>query len=769
MRRGVCLCLLFWTALPLAGQEIRSRPEAELRKEPIALGGGEVVTLLARWWRQGTAAGNIGDWYDNRDSEHSPLDIRQYPQLQKVHYTQEMKNAGAHWAGQTKALPIVLFGNSSTSAAVQTEGSNARQFYTSPIGLKILEQQYAKNNLYIYPEHHDHDPGRNGRGLGSDEGYGDLYPANTPYVIISQGSSFSDQPFMKAIPYVLAAFHPDVKTKLADNGMLMPTVQMIFRASNKHLKQGEYLTAKAHPSAFDAAWLDPVKMVKMAHDLRVDALPPLVRLKVVAEGQVRPGIDFFDPTDTEALGDTSSAIARLFRGKDLTRKMTVSAEASQDLGGKPLKFEWKVLRGDPLGIKITPKNAAGSVAEIEVTHPKRRPVAADSPLESSRVDIGIFAYNGVHWSAPAFVTWYSFDQEARTYDDQGRIRDIAYASGETRIVVKDWWKLLAKENERWFPPLSKEQKDVVAALKAERDRYLDGLKQALADAAADTKRLAELQADAVRLEGAAAALERKLAVAPETEKNALRIEQRKVNLEKVTTNNRIVELKLRLSRDEKVAQTIDDKQQKKFVETFGKSHLARLEQLSQSTLVDNADYKALAEQATAAQKAAVQNLADRLRQFEFKPEAGAKDRPLIDGPAAFDRELLAWLNAERLAQIAFPDTLHVQRLVNFVDYRLSLKRSWRDVYLYDPSGQYVGWARVEPGQQEPAYFTPDGLVIAERDELGRCRQAKKVNYSFSIDPTAADRFHLRWAATAAVLEYEYANPDDRRGRIKRAP
>ncbi len=40
------------------------------------------------------------------------------------------------------------------------------------------------------------------------DGYGDLYPTNTPYLIISQGSSGSDQPFMRAIPFTLAASAP---------------------------------------------------------------------------------------------------------------------------------------------------------------------------------------------------------------------------------------------------------------------------------------------------------------------------------------------------------------------------------------------------------------------------------------------------------------------------------------------------------------------------------------------------------------------------------
>src|SRR5204863_8237323 len=92
----------------------------------------------------------------------------------------------------------VTFGNSSTSAPAHLGGSNPRTAYTSARGLDMLYKQYRGNNLYIYPEHRDHDPGpprrmgenkkqsdhdagHNGRGVvRGEEGYGDLYPTNTP-------------------------------------------------------------------------------------------------------------------------------------------------------------------------------------------------------------------------------------------------------------------------------------------------------------------------------------------------------------------------------------------------------------------------------------------------------------------------------------------------------------------------------------------------------------------------------------------------------------
>src|SRR5271168_5202244 len=103
----------------------RAEPtDDELRKKPITTAGGEMGKLLNQWWKEGTAAGNVGDWYDNRDGEHSPLDLRPWPQLQKVIYSPDDIKSYRHWALQPRTLPHVTFGNSSTSAGPTTGGSN---------------------------------------------------------------------------------------------------------------------------------------------------------------------------------------------------------------------------------------------------------------------------------------------------------------------------------------------------------------------------------------------------------------------------------------------------------------------------------------------------------------------------------------------------------------------------------------------------------------------------------------------------------------------
>src|SRR4051812_32445067 len=112
MARALSMLILA-TSLSLAIARADGPSGEDLKKKPITTDGGEVGKLLTRWHKEGTAAGNVGDWYDNRDGEHSPLDLRPWPQLRKVHYTPQDIKLRRHWALQPRTLPHVVFGNSS--------------------------------------------------------------------------------------------------------------------------------------------------------------------------------------------------------------------------------------------------------------------------------------------------------------------------------------------------------------------------------------------------------------------------------------------------------------------------------------------------------------------------------------------------------------------------------------------------------------------------------------------------------------------------------
>jgi hypothetical protein len=391
----------------------RGSPDDRLSEEKPAVSGprriivahGRVGDLLRQWFKEGTAAGNYGDFYDNHDDDHSTLHHDQFPQLTRIAFAPAAKQRDLHRGLQRRFFYNgITFGNASMSnVGGPYWRSLPRLAYTDAHAMEILYAQYVGNHLYVYPEHQDHDRGHN----GVDGGYGDVYSANTPYVIIAQGSSGSDAPFVEAIACTLAAFRPEVKQWLAKNRALMPTLQMIFRLSNKHLVEpSDYLTGKAHPTVFDGRNIDTLHMIATAYRMRQDEVPPVIQLRVVRENTLVRGQDYFDVAPDEKLFDTPAAIARVSRSTQYMQHMIISAEANFDLNHRPLAWYWRVLRGDAERIKITPLNDDGSVVELQVPYHQRRLVEG-SDVFSNRVDIGAFVHNGQDYSAPSFITFFS--------------------------------------------------------------------------------------------------------------------------------------------------------------------------------------------------------------------------------------------------------------------------------------------------------------------------------------------------------------------------
>jgi hypothetical protein len=235
----------------------------------VSKGRDPASKLVNEWCRSGTAAGLDGVYYDNRDRKHSDLGISTYPQLQPITYSADEWNRKVDWGKQLRAHPgKVVIGNSSTASPANQAGSHQRMYYLHPKGLSFLYQQYRSSALYVYPEHRDHDPGTNG-----PDGYGDLYPANSPYLICSQGSSGSDKAFMHAFLKTIAAFPPQTRDLLKERGLLMPTLQAIFRRTYRAVKSpADYFTGTAHPSAFDGRLIDEVAMVKQANAMTVETI-----------------------------------------------------------------------------------------------------------------------------------------------------------------------------------------------------------------------------------------------------------------------------------------------------------------------------------------------------------------------------------------------------------------------------------------------------------------------------------------------------------------
>lgn len=752
-RFAAALCCLL--PAPVAFAQEGKTPE-DLKSLPITTAGGKVGDLLRQWWKEGTAAGNVGDFYDNRDGAHSDLDTKPYPQLQRIVYTPDEIKLRVHWAAARMVRPGVVFGNSSTSAPPLMGGSNPRSYYTSPLGLDLLHKQYMGNNIYMYPEHRDHDPGHN----GPDDGFGDLYPTNTPYLIISQGSSGSDQPFMRAVPFTLAAFRPEVKQKLTETGMLMPTVQMILRSTSKALKDPkEYLTGKAHPTVFEGSHVDELAMIQMAHEITADAIPPMVQVRVLKEDTFTQPRDYVEPGLTERLVDTPCVIARVWRARQGKRTITVSAEKSFDANKKPLKHHWVVLRGDAERIHIKPSED-GSVAQITLDYPTRRPIHPGAGIESNRVDIGVFVHNGRYFSAPAFVTFFSLDSETRTYDKEGRLLELGLGMAEARLEVKDWAAFFGSAARR-------------------RDSWkllnLDG-EQDLIDRLA--KEAMPLQEERGKLETAITALE-------EVRRG---LEKQKPGLEKEAKTDKDAERKLQgvqmeiLRLDamlQKDRQRVTHIQQEmaKLVNQPAKGAKASLNGIvrrSLTALQEQPDFYTkqaatlddlLRKESPAQQK---RLLAERQRLIGLglatDAEGGFRWHGKDDPVSAYEAAQRRRFHGLWLVEVLYTEWLQLRILPHTVDPRLHAPRDWREKQHYDANGNFTGFTRWD-GTKKMA-FNRDGHLVLDTDALGRCHIAEAVAYEATgkrFGPPGSLSVQMR--LTGTTFTYEYAGGDDFLGRV----
>ena len=363
--------------------------------------------LLWKLAFEGRAAGNHGDLYENRDRGRSLLPPEAHPQLTHVAYDAEARKAGIDYG---LAGPVLfeapLIGNSSTAVKYGALWrSLPRLALGQPGGAQHLYQNYLAGQIHVYPEHRDHDPE-----------HGDLIPANTPYFVISQGSSGSDQPHLEALAMILAAFRPETKAYLHQNQLLAPTVQMVLRRSLVAVRsRAAYLSGLAHPSVIPRDQINLMRMVQLANALTPATVPPMVRLAVLSEEDATEGIDYFGEGLSERLFDTPAAIARIWRSHAYRRSMIVSAEATRDPNGHAPTFIWRVLRGDPARTRIEPLDNRGLHARITLDWQLPRPVPGHPDIRSNRVDIGVFAQSGAQDSAPALISILLPRHETRRY------------------------------------------------------------------------------------------------------------------------------------------------------------------------------------------------------------------------------------------------------------------------------------------------------------------------------------------------------------------
>ncbi len=561
-------------------------------------------------------------------------------------------------------------------AAPADKGGSLPRFYQmSPDGSKLLMMQYLSNNLMIYPEHQDYDIGANGVN-----GYGDLFPINNCCALISQGSSGSDQAFLQAFLATLAAFPPETQKLLIQQRILMPTLQAVFRRSNQMVvKDLDYFSGMAHPVVFESSKLDELKMIRLAHDMTPERIPPLVQVSVAQETALTAGKDYFEAPGALSykLADTPVSIARIMRGSVDEYGMLLYLGKIADLQKRPLKLMFQVLQGDPKLVQID-HAGGGPYARIRVRwHP---PMISSSGIRSHRVDVGIFAINGANVSAPAIISFYMLPNERRFYDASGHLTEIAYQAYNPDLGLP-----VSSRDLRWLRLML----DVSIAG--------DGLRSRLMEKLLALEERKAIQAAWLPLNDKQQVI-RGLEAKPDQKDNAARLsadfEQDLASaLDLKLPGNRGLTIRSAISRSLDTLSTFTD-----LYTTFQRDLL-----------------KLAAESPKKSATGDIHQEVKRLIDLGILMEQADGFVSTVTPPdklSAAERYQLQGLNLNLLSQVLFPESLERSTEPAWVDSRLTTIKPWRDVFRLDAaSGSRLGWIRYQAGRTH--YFNADGHLLSE--------------------------------------------------------
>lgn len=645
------------------------------RAQETATSRTDVVgQTLNHWVAEKSAAGFQALRYEDRDGGHSLLPADTYRGLAYLQPTEADKKTGRDKGPAFMVRPEAMIGNCSMAGTADAIGSLSRACLVDKQGQAFLFSQYLHNNLMVYPEHQDYDPGANGVGGG----WGDMLPSNSPTVLTSQGSSSSDMPFVKALLATAASFSPEVQEGLIRQHILVPTLQAVFRQSNKQVvTPDDYFTGKAHPPVFDGAQIDELKMITLAHTMSAQTVPPLAFLEVLSERSATAGVDFFESprlTD-EKLGTTPVNVARIFRSSAEEYSMTLSASRSTDIQKRPLKYRWELLQGDKDLVQIETTDE-GRKATLHVRwHP---PMTSSTGIRTHRVDIGLFVSNGISTSSPAIVSFYMLPNERRFFDKKGRLSEITYEAGNPELGLPS-----DAADLRWLPFI--ETAGVI-----------------------DDTLIFHSLSDVLSVKQREAFSNAWMALAP-----------LKLALDRLTADPASKEQadKQRAALGKAIADAIatraPDKQNKAL--TLHEAAEAAINAMAAQTDLFSASQTELFSMAAKSPKtSAPQDLQSECKRLAECGVLVEKNGVFATAHATSrfteaDRYYLRQLHLTVLSQVLLPGTLERSPAPLFADPRLTTRKSWRDVYRYDSQGIRIGWDRCSRGRV--FHFDAEGRLL----------------------------------------------------------
>ena len=376
---------------------------------------------VAAWLSGGSGAGNTGDLYVNRDGGHSMLAVGDFPNLTSIQYDAQAKARKLHLD-----IPTTLFGSTPVFGNLsrgRTKGafwrSMARVSFTDPGIAARMDLFYRNNQFWVLPSVNDI--------ARPDLNIDDAFPANAPFQFVSLGISWSDQPFLRAALAASASFRLPTKQAIVRRRLLAPTLQWLLRRTQKGIgSEDDYLSPSAHPTAFDVKRLDAAELVKRAHELKMEEVPPAVSLSLINSRLYpikfpEPGRDYPD-TLSEVLFVTPSAISMILRAPDGERTYLLRAQTFPEPDPTAV-FAWRVVHGPADAVKISPplgetiNGPENGFAQITI----------DRRHLTNRIDVACFAQSThTTFGAPSIISFFPIPQEKRTYRPDGQIAAIDY-------------------------------------------------------------------------------------------------------------------------------------------------------------------------------------------------------------------------------------------------------------------------------------------------------------------------------------------------------
>lgn len=377
--------------LDIAGP-LESVPAMGTSGQPVALGAQNMKWNFDRGYFEadvsldGTDAPFSRMLYHNLDDNHSTLVVTNYPGLSRVMVNKEGAEKGVGQNYPQIRFPYPVFGNCSRS---YTRGPLWRSLPRALMTvesrrLRAMHEFYMSNQVWAYPAASDYKFETNS--------FGDVYASVTPYWILTEGHSWTDRPYLDAALDAVKAMTSATKDDIVRRGLLAPTLQMLLRKSLKGVRdESDYLTAKAHPTAFPPNGIDRPRLRKLAAALRPDTVPPVANIVGIGSQPV------LEPSEVpEMLYATPCAAALVLRSPDTLRSFAIRAS-----GGAEYAFAAvHGLEGAARVEQVRPDSAIVKLDRLKMT-------------PTNRVDVAVFARNpGTQWGAPAFVSFAVVDPSA---------------------------------------------------------------------------------------------------------------------------------------------------------------------------------------------------------------------------------------------------------------------------------------------------------------------------------------------------------------------